>query len=98
MYLKIHESYRRVVAVCDSNLLGKKFEEGKSQLDIRETFYKGEEIDGKKLSEIYLREKTEDSTFNIVGEESVKIALELGIITEGNIGKVNGIPFALSLL
>jgi hypothetical protein len=36
MYLKVHQSYRDVVAICDSDLIGKKFEEGKRQLDIKQ--------------------------------------------------------------
>ena len=39
MLVKIHKSYRNVVAVCDSDLIGKKFEEDKFQLDLKESFY-----------------------------------------------------------
>ena len=28
LYIKVHKSYRTVVALCDSEILGKKFEEG----------------------------------------------------------------------
>ena len=42
--------------------------------------------------------KLEDSTFNIVGEKSIKIALETGIITKQGIRKIDGIPFALVLI
>jgi hypothetical protein len=38
----IHSSCRDVVAICDSELLGKVFEEGQLQLDVKESFYKGE--------------------------------------------------------
>ena len=44
MLVKIHNSYRKVVAVCDSDIIGKRFDEGKRQLDIRENFYKGDEV------------------------------------------------------
>lgn len=98
MLVKIHESYRRVIAVCDSDLIGKKFEEGKMQLDIRENFYSGEEIEEKRVVEILLKEKNNYATFNIVGEKSVKCAMDCGVITEGNVGKVEGVPFALVLL
>lgn len=98
MYLKIHESYRKVVALCDKELIGKKFEEGKMQLDVRENFYKGNEITQEKIIERLKQMKLDDSTFNIVGEKSVNAAISAGIITKGNIGKVNGIPFALLLL
>ena len=42
--VKIYNSYRIVVALCDSNLIGKKFEEGKRQLHLRENFYKEREV------------------------------------------------------
>ena len=44
MYLKIHESYRKVVALADADIMGKIFEEGKKQLEVRENFYKGDLI------------------------------------------------------
>jgi len=50
--LKIHKSYRDLVAVCDTELLGKYFEEGGFQLDVKESFYKGDEIDDDELQEI----------------------------------------------
>ena len=75
-FIKIHKSYRIVVAVCDSNLIGKKFEEGKRQLDLRENFYKGEEIDTKNLMKLLHHYSIEDATFNIVGENSVKAAID----------------------
>jgi len=34
MFIKITKSYRDIVAVCDSSILGKKFEQGNLQLDL----------------------------------------------------------------
>ncbi len=98
MYAKVHKSRRSVVAISDEELIGKRFEEGKMQLEIKEHFFKGEQLDEENLLKLMLREKREDSTFNIVGEKSVSLALKNGIISEGNISKVQGIPFALVLL
>jgi hypothetical protein len=95
IYFKIHESYRRVVAVCDSDLIGKKFEEGIKQLEIKEHFFKGHETEEKEIIELFRRQAVEDATFNIVGEQAVKAAFKAGIIGEGNVGKVDGVPFAL---
>ena len=96
--IKVHDSYRRVVAVCDSNLLGKKFEEGKRQLDIRENFYKGSEFDEKEAINQLNRHSVEDATFNIVGEKSVNASIKAQIIGDDSIGEVSGIPFALKLI
>jgi len=98
MLIKIHDSYRKVVAVCDSELVGKRFEEGKMQLEVKENFFKGDEIGEEKLIEVLRREKDNYATFNIVGEKSVRIALDIGIVEDWNIGKVDGVPFALVLL
>ncbi len=48
MQIKIIKTNRTIVAVCDSELLGKKFEEGKFQLEVKENFFKGEETEEEK--------------------------------------------------
>ena len=99
--IKLHKSYRAIVTVCDSNLIGKRFEEdieqGIKQLDIRESFYKGEEVSHEKALQIIKFQSKEDATFNIVGPESVKAAKEAGIIDEEGIGKIDSVPYALIL-
>ena len=37
MLIKIHKSYKEIVAVCDSDLLGKTYEQGDKILEIRES-------------------------------------------------------------
>tara|TARA_Y100000310_G_C20536462_1_gene741109 strand:- start:741 stop:1037 length:297 start_codon:yes stop_codon:yes gene_type:complete len=98
MYIKLHKSYRTIVALCDKELIGKKFEEGNRQLDARENFYKDKEVTHEQATKILQEQSLEDATFNIVGEKSVKAALEAKIISEKNIGKVDNIPFALVLI
>jgi uncharacterized protein len=91
-------SYRYVVAMCDKELLGKVFEQGKFQLDVKESFYKGEEVEEKEAVRILRKMGAEDATFNIVGKHSIALALKEGIILEDGIGEIQGIPFALVLL
>jgi hypothetical protein len=98
MFVNIMKSCRDVVAICDSGLIGKKFEEGDLQLDVKESFYKGEDVSREKAIEIMEYMKKEDATFNIVGEESVSAAVEAGIISEGCIQKIQGIPFGMILM
>ena len=52
MFVKIHKTYRDIIAICDSELIGKTFEEGKFQLDVKESFYKGEKVSEEKAVEI----------------------------------------------
>ena len=96
--VRIIKSYRDIVIICDSKLIGKKFEEGKFQLDVKESFFKGEEVNEETVLEIMRDMTKEDSTFNIVGKESTNLALRAGIINKEGIKKIQGIPFALILL
>ena len=96
--VRIIKSYRDIVAVCDSELIGKIFEQGEFQLDVKESFFKGDETNEEKTIEIMKDMEKEDSTFNIIGEKSVNAALKAGIIKEKGIGKIQGIPFALVLI
>ena len=98
MLVKIHKSYREVVAICDSELIGKKFEEGIAQLEINENFFKGKEKTEKEVIDLMLDAGEGDATFNIVGKKAVEAALKAGIIAKEGIKKVQGIPFSLGLL
>jgi hypothetical protein len=98
MYVNIIEAYRNIVAIADAELIGKKFFEGKKQLDIKESFYKGKLHSPEEVSQEIRFWAKEDATFNIVGKKSIKIALKEGIIHEDSVGTIDGIPYALVLL
>ncbi|MCK5449401.1 DUF424 family protein [Candidatus Pacearchaeota archaeon] len=96
--VKVHKSYRWVVAVCDEELLGRKLIEGKRALDISGNFFKGEAMNYQDAKEEISRCNDEDATFNFVGNRSVEVAKELGIVNDESIIEIEGIPFALALL
>lgn len=98
MLIKIHESYRKIVAICDAELLGKKFEKGVFQLEVKKEFYGGEKKTEKEVIEIMKIFSTEDATFNIVGHKATNSALKAGIISEKGILKIQDVPYALVLL
>ena len=98
MFVKIYESYRNVVAVCDEELIGRVLEEGKFYLEVKESFFKGRNVSEKEVVEILENMSKEDATFNIVGKDSVNAALNAGIISEEGIKTINGIPFSLILM
>lgn len=98
MIINTIKSYRDIVAVCDKELLGKKFEEGKFQLEVKENFYKGEESNEEEVSKIMKIMAEEDATFNIVGEKSVNTAINAGIIDKENVGEIGGVKFSLVLI
>ena len=98
MQIKIHEAYRKVVALCDSDLIGKTFSEGNKQIDIQPNFFKGDEKSKEEIVEILKDLEKEDATFNIVGKESVECALKAKIISKEGIIHINKIPIALVLM
>lgn len=91
MNIKIHEGEdREVVAFCDKDLIGKKFEDDSIVLDINSRFYEGEDVEKEDVL-IILKDAI---NVNIVGKESVKISIEVGIISDDDVREVEGIPYA----
>ena len=97
MHIKIHESYRVIVALADSSIIGETFEEGIRQIEVRASFFQGEEKNKEEIIKILQEMNREDATFNIVGHESIQTALEAGVIEKHGIIKINDIPMALGL-
>jgi hypothetical protein len=79
-----------LVACCDEDIRGRTFEEGELILEVRESFYSGEFLEGKEVCSL-LRKAT---IVNIVGEKIVKLAVGEGIIEEKNVLRVKGVPHA----
>jgi len=79
-----------LIGACDEELIGKKFEEGQFQIDVSKDFYDGERISPEVLKK-YLEEAT---IANLVGEATVKVAIEMGLIDEDCVIKIKGIPHA----
>jgi uncharacterized protein len=98
MIVKIIKSHRDIVTICDANLLGKKFEEGKFQLDVKENFFSGEEMNEEETIKVIIKMFENDATFYIIGEESVKTAIKVGLITEEEVKRIQGVPFSLLLI
>jgi len=96
--IKIHEAYRNIVSVADADLIGKKFVDGNLQMDVKESFYNGHEVDESKAIRMMKAAAADDATFNIVGEKSVQAAIKAGIIDKKGIIKIKGIPHALGLI
>jgi len=98
MQLKIHDSYRKIVALTDTDLIGKTFEQDIRQIEVKPGFFQGEEKNKQEILKILKDMNKEDATFNIVGEESTNTALEAGIINKQGIIKIDNIPIALILM
>lgn len=96
--LKVHESYRWVVAVCDMDVFGRKLVDGKRVLDVSGAFFDGKEMSLDEARDEIVRCGREDATFNFVGEESVGLAKELGIVKDEGVIEIDGVSFALVLM
>ncbi len=101
MIVNIINSYRDTVAIADKELIGKQFFEDKKQLDVKESFYSGEnseEMTEEQVKKTIIDWVREDATFNIVGKKSISLALKINLINEECVGKIKGIPYAMVLL
>lgn len=96
MIVKVHKTQdgRKIVAICDNDLIGKKFGEGNLQLDLSSSFYRGEEMS----EEGIIRLIESSYIVNIVGEKSIKLAIKWGIVDKGNIIKIKNIPQVQAIL
>lgn len=92
MLVKVHktEDGRLLTAVCDTRLINKIYEEGIKQLDLTGDFYKGEEKTPSEAAD-FMRNS---DMINIVGEESVKVAMKEELISSAQVKIIAGIPYA----
>ncbi len=87
---KYKQGHDTLLAACDEKLLGKKFEEGKLQIDVKKDFYGGEKITIKVLKKFL-----EDATIaNLVGSETIKAAVDMGLIDPETVIEIKGVPHA----
>ena len=79
-----------LLGACDEKLLGKKFEDGKFQIDVRREFYDGERITPEALKKLL-----GDATIaNLVGKDTIRCAIEAGVVDPECIIKIKGVPHA----
>ena len=91
MYLKVTEKEgKKVVAVCDTELLGQVFEEGNAILDLKtyQSFYKGEEATAEEVAKALV----DFGSANLVGKKAVGIALKKGLANEEDVKYIKNVP------
>ena len=95
MQVKIHKAEgRKIISLCDEDLIGKKFEQDDLQLDVSEYFYKGENLSKEKI----LEEIKDANSLNIVGKNSIQFALENNLIQKEKIITIKNIPHIIVIL
>jgi uncharacterized protein len=76
-YAKVYKiGEETMVAACDKVLLGRKFRERGIVLDVKEDFYKGENIGEAELKRLL----SSATIINLIGKECVRIADEMGLV------------------
>ncbi|MEM4137353.1 MAG: DUF424 family protein [Candidatus Anstonellaceae archaeon] len=91
IFYKLHYSQDSLIlALCDSELIGKKFSDSKIILDLDtfKNFYLGEELVLSKAKELF----EQCDSINLVGKNSVEIAKALGYINENDIRYIQNVP------
>lgn len=89
--MKVYRTNNDVlVAACDSNLIGKKFYEGKLKLEISKEFYENIVVG----EEAFLQQLSFATIANLVGEHVISKAIEAGVVNKDCVIKIDGIPHA----
>ena len=92
--VNVHETPNgKLIAVCDEELLGRRFSEGNKELDLDRyaDFYRGEAededvfADGLDPEDFY--------TVNAIGERATGVFIKKGIVKKSQVDSVQGIPF-----
>ncbi len=82
-----------LVSVCDAACLGETYEEGAVSLDVTEAFYGGDDAEAADADAV-VASLSRASVANIVGERSVSVAIDAGIVDEARVLSVEGTPHA----
>ena len=88
-YMKVHvKGNVRVLAICDEEILGKTFREGKLKIEVKKEFYGDKKV---LLDEVFEAIENADIV-NMVGENVVNEAIRRGCVLEEGIIRIAGIP------
>ena len=91
MIVKTHQGpHGLVLVVTDSELIGKKFEEGELQLDLSVVFYNGEEKNEEEIKKL-----VEGAyVLHLTGEKTVQLFVKWELVDSKNVLKIDGIVHA----
>ena len=73
-----------LVSVCDEDVLGETFESDEISLTVTEEFYGGESAE----DDVVVDSLARAAVANLVGRETVELAIEEGFVEEGNVLEV----------
>jgi hypothetical protein len=91
LYMRVFRSGKeRIVAACDSELLGRSFGDGEATLDLDKYagFYRGELVGAERVAE----ELASATSANLVGERAVAAACAAKIARKADALRIAGVP------
>ncbi|MEK6857014.1 MAG: DUF424 family protein [Nanoarchaeota archaeon] len=95
MIVKLHKKDDKIlVAACDEELLGQKFEEDGKQIDLTGEFFNGEKMDHEEAGDLIRNA----DIVNLVGKKTVNLGLEEGVIEQENVILIAGVPTAQAVI
>lgn len=91
VYMRVRATHDHLlVSICDKDLLGRTLIEGNLKFKVSEEFYGGELVDMKKCF-VQLKDAT---IANMIGQTTVKAAIDAGIVHESAVIYIEGHPHA----
>jgi hypothetical protein len=91
VYLRVSETHEHyIVAMCDKPLLGKTLKQGDLKFKVSKEFYGGDLVD----LNICLKHLQRATIANMVGEKTVKAAMNAGLVHEQAVLYIEGHPHA----
>ena len=89
VYLRVFkDSKYTLVAVCDSELLGATFREGKLKLEVKTDFYKGVPTNVHDALQVI----NGADIANLVGDGIVEAAVQKGFVSPSAVLRIGGVP------
>ncbi len=73
-----------LVAVCDSDIVGKTFREGDLKIEVKESFYGEREVGEEEV----IRALRMATIANITGRKAVELAIRIGVVDKENVLKI----------
>ena len=81
-----------MVNMCDAELIGTDVIDGKLKIHISENYYGKELVDKDKATYLCYNPA---SIMNLVGKETISLAIDLGIGSESGVKTISNIPFLI---
>ncbi len=79
-----------VLAAADVELIGKTLNEGKISLNVSKTFYMEKVVDENE----FVEHLSEAGNVNLIGEQTFKVAVKQGLLTDNGVKRIAGVPHA----